>query len=126
MRTARCADSRIYVVIHLFGGKRREHDFEAWLLALAQERGLTVLCWTVDWAQEDGWDLEDPRTQEELLRLADEGGIDPGHFLEQMCLPISECRHLGVLFVGFFRRQRWSPCSRRPRGVPREIRRSFL
>ena len=48
---------RVFVVVHLFSGERREGDMEEWIQTLADKNNLRVHVTSADLAEHPQWDL---------------------------------------------------------------------
>ena len=67
---------RVFVVLHLFSGKRRQGDYEDQVRKLATLKGLRVLIVSVDLGSDVAWDVTEAGTFHSLITLAKEGLID--------------------------------------------------
>ena len=76
VRRTKHGDCRVFVVIHMFAGERREGDVQEYLEAMMQTAGLELLMLSVDLAEDPDWDFGNPNTFNKLLSLAEEGLIE--------------------------------------------------
>ncbi len=76
VRGARQEAERVFVVMHLFAGPRRERDLHEYVEQEAGEQGLRLLMVSVDLLADAQWDLGDPSTFHCLMDLIVEGLID--------------------------------------------------
>ena len=76
VRRTKHEDERIYVVIHMFAGARREGDVQQFLEHKMQDAGLKLLMISVDLAEDPEWDFANPITFSKLMGLAEEGLVD--------------------------------------------------
>jgi len=64
------------VVLHCFGGSRRDGDLEGWFEHWAMTMGLVLLVQTADLAFDSEWDLGNPHTIQLLLEMISLGLLD--------------------------------------------------
>ena len=76
VRQARRESCRVFVVMHLFAGPKRDFDIEYYLTQLCTAAGFVLLVLSCDLAVDPEWDLTNPITFAKLYRLCDEGLID--------------------------------------------------
>ncbi len=76
VRAASRSEARVFTIIHLFAGERREDDIEECPMKRAATDGLTLLVLSVDLANDPEWDLTSPSTFDKLRELVVEGLID--------------------------------------------------
>eukprot|EP00959_Pyramimonas_sp_CCMP1952_P008909 186198-Pyramimonas_sp.AAC.1 len=57
VRHARRQETRVFVVMHLFAGARREQDVQHYVEAMMTDLELKVLMISVDLAEDSRWDL---------------------------------------------------------------------
>ena len=76
VRQLRCAERRIFVVLHLFAGRPRDGDVEDWALRKADEADLPLFFTSVDIEVGADWGLAEPQTLHSLAQAVDEGLID--------------------------------------------------
>ena len=67
---------RVFTVIHMFAGERRNGDIQEHLEAMMRERGLELLMLSVDLAEDPLWDFRNPATFHSIMQLTEEGLID--------------------------------------------------
>ena len=70
---------RVYRVLLLFSGHRREEDIEHWLVRLAAEAGAHVKVDCADLAYGQQWDLRQEENVERTCAMARAGHWDFGH-----------------------------------------------
>ena len=76
LRGLRLGPERVFVVVHLFSGERREGDLEEWVIRLAQEAKLKVHVTSADLAEHPEWDLSSPVVCDKLMQAIEEGLVD--------------------------------------------------
>ncbi|CAK0845232.1 unnamed protein product, partial [Prorocentrum cordatum] len=76
VRHARRQETRVFVVMHLFAGARREQDVQHYVEAMMADLELKVLMISVDLAEDSRWDLGRVDTFELLWSLVAEGLVD--------------------------------------------------
>ena len=69
VRDLRHSATRVFVVLHVFGGERREGDVEYLALRMAQESHLRLFFTTVDLATDPDWDIAAPAPSTDCPRL---------------------------------------------------------
>ncbi|CAE7462480.1 unnamed protein product [Symbiodinium microadriaticum] len=75
IRAARSSSDRTIVVMYFFGGERRDGDVQEHVEKLAAEANLKVLMITVDLGCDSRWDVAQPETFHEIMRML-EGYVD--------------------------------------------------
>ncbi|CAK0803647.1 unnamed protein product, partial [Prorocentrum cordatum] len=76
VRHARRQETRVFVVMHLFAGARREQDVQHYVEAMMTDLELKVLMISVDLAEDSRWDLGRVDAFELLWSLVSEGLVD--------------------------------------------------
>jgi len=76
IRRARNEGRRVWVVLHLFSGRRRRGDYQEHVERLSAQIGLVVWVISIDMSSDAPWDLSDKGVQEELLSLGEDGCVD--------------------------------------------------
>ncbi|CAK0789982.1 unnamed protein product [Prorocentrum cordatum] len=69
-------ETRVFVVMHLFAGARREQDVQHYVEAMMTDLELKVLMISVDLAEDSRWDLGRVDTFELIWSLVSEGLVD--------------------------------------------------
>ena len=67
---------RVFIVIHMFAGERRDGDVHEHLEEMMRRQGLELLMLSVDLAEDPLWDFRNPATFHSLMQLTEEGLID--------------------------------------------------
>lgn len=96
VRRSKQEDERVFVVVHMFAGERRENDVQQFLeqrMATAQMR---LLMLSVDLAEDPLWDFRNPNTFQALFELAEEGLIDVW-FGGPPCSTVARARHVKMV-----------------------------
>ncbi|CAE7243914.1 unnamed protein product [Symbiodinium sp. CCMP2592] len=75
IRAARSSSDRTIVVMNFFGGERTDGDVQEYVEKLAAEANLKVLMITVDLGCDSRWDVAQPETFHDIMRML-EGYID--------------------------------------------------
>ena len=76
VRRTKHEDVRVFVVVHMFAGARRDGDVQQFLEEKMNAEGLHLLMISVDLAEDPEWDFANPNTFSRLMGLAEEGLID--------------------------------------------------
>ena len=76
VRRTKHEDVRVFVVVHMFAGARRDGDVQQFLEEKMNAEGLHLLMISVDLAEDPEWDFANPNTFSRLMGLAEEGVID--------------------------------------------------
>ena len=76
VRRSKQEDERVFVVVHMFAGERREDDVQQFLEEKMYGAHMKLLMLSVDLAEDPLWDFRNPNTFQAMMELAEEGLID--------------------------------------------------
>ncbi len=76
VRRSKQEDERVFVVVHMFAGERREGNIQQFLEEMMESAHLRLLMLSVDLAEDPLWDFRNPNTFQAMMELAEEGLID--------------------------------------------------
>lgn len=96
VRRSKQEDERVFVVVHMFAGERRENDVQQFLEQKMEAAQLRLLMLSVDLAEDPLWDFRNPNTFQALFELAEEGLIDVW-FGGPPCSTVARSRHVKMI-----------------------------
>ena len=96
VRRSKQEDKRVFVVVHMFAGERREGDVQQFLEEKMAEADMQLLMLSVDLAEDPLWDFRNPNTFQAMMELAEEGLIDVW-FGGPPCSTVARSRHVKMV-----------------------------
>ena len=96
VRRSKQKDERVFVVVHMFAGERREGDVQQFLEERMEAAGMQLLMLSVDLAEDPLWDFRNPNTFQAMMELAEEGLIDVW-FGGPPCSTVARSRHVKLV-----------------------------